>query len=195
MKKVVIVLDFDQTITDWNNTLTKSRADMLAKVLLHLIKKYKVKIYILTLANKAHVYGTVFFSKSELLSKLIVTIPIISIEKRKYIYMIDKSLLESTKEKNKMIYEITSSQQYKNLPEYIGAYKKTNNLFNISKKEQVTPTNIFFLDDNVYNIQFAQYYNFRTYIINNHPIYKTKCLFHRLKLITNILNRWTKKNQ
>lgn len=189
MSDALLVLDFDQTITGWNHILTKKRADTIANLLSKLTEEYNLSIYILTFANKAHVYKTVFLSNSDKLINIISTMSnrILSIEHRKYLYTINRKLSETVRDRNNMILRITHNISNKNILDYIGAYKKTNQLMILSKKEHIPPCNIFFLDDNEQNIKFASHYGFNAFLINNYQ--KHLSLHARLNMISNILKK------
>lgn len=169
-KKKFLVLDFDQTITSWKDALTKSSADKLAKILNDLMEKHNVHVIVLSMANKAHILTTVHLSKSKPLLRIFSQIPLVTVENRRKIFEIDRSFGESVKTKNEMIEKVMGKKNILNQdPDCIRAYKKTNYLLRLSREENVPRHDIYFLDDNHYNIHFASHYNFNTYQVVNKP--------------------------
>lgn len=193
MKKRLLVIDFDQTVTGWDDNLSKARADKLAKQLNLLHDRYNMDLVILTMANKSHVFNTIVESKSGGLVELMKIIQLISVENRRMIFQIDRSRNQSTRKKNDMVQAVTNSKLYNDNPDYIRAYKKTNELMNLCKQYDLPPQDVFFLDDNHYNIHFASFYGFRTFLVDNHPNSKRFELLNQLKSIEKMLSRSREK--
>lgn len=193
MKKKLLVIDFDQTITGWDDNLSKSRADRLAKQLRIMRDKFNMDIVILTMANKAHIFKTIVESKSADLVELMKNVRLITVENRRMIFQIDRSRNQSMNKKNKMVEAVTNSKLYNDNPDYIRAYKKTNELMGLCKEYHLEPHDVLFLDDNHYNIHFASFYGFRTFLVDNHPNSKRFQLLNQLKSIEKMLSRHREK--
>lgn len=183
--KTLIVLDFDGCITDTNDRLTRARADKIA----HLMSRFTdldVEFIILTMANYAHVMKTVKDSRSTHLHKIFSDIEIISVENRKYLTKMDLSRKESIQKRNKMIHTIISVDKdslIMNDDQLTHAYKKSNSLLRLARTHHVSHDNIFFLDDNLFNVKFAVEHGFRAFYVYNHKTLKTLNLLHLLEKI------------
>lgn len=165
--KYLLVLDFDNTITDWDDSLKKQRADKIARFLLDLVRRFNIDLILLSIANKAHIFSTVQHSNSYLLMEIIENIPLITEETRSIEPKLNFKREESTKNKNQMIMTILNDKSYTNNPEAIRAYKKTNSLQRLSRFHQIHPNSIYFLDDNPINILFAKFFGFNSHQVFN----------------------------
>jgi hypothetical protein len=189
MKNKLVVLDFDKTITNWDGTLKKRRADLLAKHLQGMWKKYSLKtIVILSMATKAHILQVVMESRSTSFLELVQKCRFITIENRSMVIEMDRGYSQSHTKKKNMIDVITNRSADTNSMHHIIAYKKANALILVSKYYKVQPHNIFYLDDNEINVLFAGYFGFRSFLVNNKPNHPELHLLQRLKTISNILD-------
>ena len=184
MKRYLLALDFDLTITV-NDRLNKTRADRLAKRIRKMKQSYPVEIFILSVANFSHILYTVMISGSSMLLKELAEMPVITNE-TDHLIQIDPSWHEDKKGRKAMIQKITHGHD-ENDYNKITAYKKTNYLLHKSKEENIPHSHIFFLDDNHYNIAFARYYGFQTWLVNNEK--KKEDLFQRLHIVEKLLKK------
>lgn len=168
--KSLLVLDFDNTITDWDGSLKKERADWIAKRLWKLQKKYKVGIVILSIANRAHILYKVRKSKSKLLQDLFNQLLLITEERHDFLNRLNAQRNENQRAKNRMLIKIFKDPHVVNMENlnHILAYKKTNSLKNLSYDFMLPPNKIYFLDDNPDNIKFASHFKFNTFLVNNY---------------------------
>lgn len=168
--KNLLVLDFDNTITDVDDSLSKKRADQIAKLLVDILSTTDTELILLSVANKAHIRSMVKKSKSFLLNFLIQNILLITEEDRGLVQKFDPLRNESEKKKNSMVMKVLNNPKFLNNQECSRAYKKTNSLLRLAKFHHLPKSKIFFLDDNIFNIKFAHHYGFTTFLIrNDHP--------------------------
>lgn len=186
MKKYLLVLDFDNTITDWDGSLGLKRGDKIAHLLLEFVRRFNIDPILLSIANKAHILSTVEQSQSKLLMEIIENIPLITEEFISSIPKLNRNREESVKKKNKMIMEVFGDPDLLNHPDAIRAYKKTNSLQRIAKLHNLSPKHIFFLDDNPYNILFAKSYGFNAHQVFNRS--KQQNIFSLLEKIEKKIN-------
>jgi FMN phosphatase YigB (HAD superfamily) len=183
--KTLVVLDFDGCITDTHDRLTRSRADNIARMM----NKYRdldTEFIILTMANHAHVMKTVKDSHSTHLYEIFSHLEIISIENRKYLTEMDLTRKESIQKRNKMVHTIIPGNMdplIMNDDQLTHAYKKSNSLLHLAHTHHISHDNIFFLDDNLFNIKFAVEHGFRAFYVYNHKTIKTLNLLHLLEKI------------
>lgn len=190
MKRYLLALDFDLTITV-KDRLNKSRATRLARTLRRLKQRYDLDVFILSVANFSHILYTVMNSKSTELLKELAEMTVITNE-TDHLIQIDPRWHEDKKGRKAMIQKITHGHDENDYNKII-AYKKTNYLLYKSKEEKVPHSHIFFLDDNQYNIAFARYYGFQTFMVNNQI--RSEDLFERLKLVENLLKKEKSNNK
>ena len=166
----VLCIDWDLVVTDWDGTLSKERANEIAKRLV-LFQKLGFKIYVVSLANVAHIENMTEKSGSETFIKILNQVEKKTIEKREYLLQIDQSLGESITAMRRMIRHVMRLRDTSTpfLPEWIYGYKKSNVMKKIIKDLKLQPRDLIFLDDNVFNVLFARHNGFRGYLINNHP--------------------------
>lgn len=168
--RTLVVLDFDGCVTCADDTLTLSRAEKLASMI-DKFSDLKTRFIILTMANTAHVFDTVRRSRSARLLKIFESIDIISIDDRRFLNRMDKTRGETPGEKNRMISEIMTRNDHTsfrvNDDELVYAYKKSRSLMNLARLYSVENDNIYFLDDNLFNIKFAVENGFRAFLVHN----------------------------
>lgn len=184
MKRYLLALDFDLTITV-KDRLNKTRADRIARKIRKLKRLYPIEIFILSVANFSHILYTVMTSGSTKLLKELAEMNVITNE-TDHLIKIDPKWHEDKKSRKAMIEKITHGHDENDYNKII-AYKKTNYLLHKSKEEGIPHSHIFFLDDNQYNIAFARYYGFHTFIVNNQI--RSADLLERLKLVENLLKK------
>jgi FMN phosphatase YigB (HAD superfamily) len=184
----LFVFDFDGCITDWNDELSTHRADRLAYAMNQLLRFGKIEI--VSLANRAHIRAIVKQSESQDLIKIFNDIRWSqwnTIEKRNNRADINPSRKESVKKQNAMILNVMKSDQWLMDMDCIMAYKKANALLILSKQYHLRPDQIYFFDDNKYNIIFARHNGFNAEWINNHPAMYEFNLRARLLQVKKIL--------
>jgi hypothetical protein len=165
--KYILVLDFDRTITDYDDKLTKTRADKIAKTIYKLLKNHPMKLVLLSLANKAHIMFTVKESNSKLLEAMLDNTLLITEENRTIFQKLNPFRQEKQMDKKNTILQVMKQPKFVEDEDAIRAYKKTNSLKRLSKFNKIPPQNFFFLDDNLYNIKFAKHYGFTSYRVAN----------------------------
>ena len=167
-----LCLDWDLVITNWDETLSKKRADEIAARLLKL-KSMGFKIYVVSLANQAHIKKMTIESKSEAFQEIFLAEDVIklSIDDRRHLVQMNHKRGESLPAMRKMIASVmgATSLETSLLPDWIYGYKKSHALEDVRNRMKIPPSDIVFLDDNIYNVLFARHMGFRGYLINNHP--------------------------
>lgn len=181
VEKYLLAIDFDMTMTV-THRMSRSWGDRIAKKLKRLKELYPIEIFILSMANMAHIFHTILMSgSSQLLLVLMDTLMITN--ESKNIARINYDWGEDKKTMNKMIRTIIHTDDNNNNQnlDYIIAYKKTNFLIKKSKEEDIPHYHVFFLDDNSCNIRFAHYYGFNAIHVDNHD--KQNNIFQQLDRI------------
>lgn len=173
----LLVLDFDRTITDWDDQLSKTRADKIAKILKRILKKYPVKLVLLSWANRSHILYVVAQSKSVSLMKLIKDNLMLTEENQNILYKFFKNMnpfhRKTQRQKTNIILQVMKDPKYTNDQSCLRASKKTVSLKWLSSTHQIPPENIFFLDDNWHNVRFAKHFGFVSYRVLNEKSSKT----------------------
>lgn len=180
----LFIFDFDGCITDWNDNLSFERAERIAGLMAFFLQNGFIEI--ISLANLSHIHLTVKQSKSKQLIQIFNNIPWTewnTIEDRAHLFHINPSRKESITEQHKMIFNVMKSKKWFDDLECIRAYKKSNALFYISKKYNISPDHVFFFDDNMFNIIFARSNGFKAFFVNNHPVMSELNLSSHLKAL------------
>lgn len=184
LRKYVLVLDFDDTVT-FKDHISKSWGDRLAGKLRHIQKTYPIEIYLLSMANISHIIHTLLLSGSVDLLVFFLNVSMIANELTD-IQKINYNWGEKMKSRKEMIKKVTHTQDFHNI-KHIIAYKKVNYMINHSKLENVPHSHVFFLDDNPDNIHFASYYGFNAFKVDNSKPKTT--IFDRLDQIDKQLQK------
>lgn len=177
-KKYILAIDFDGTMTS-KDRISKSWGDRLAKKLTHLKKTYPLYMYVLSVANIAHIMSIVIMSGSVELLMTFLHMPLVTNELPD-IQRVNHNWGENLRSRKQMIRKLTHKEDYTNIG-YIIAYKKINYMIRQSKLDNVPHSHVFFLDDNHDNIHFATYYGFRALAVDNSK--KDTNIFDRLDLV------------
>lgn len=183
--KRLLIIDFDNTITDWNDRLGKKRADAIATKILFLKHRYHMEPMILSVANRAHIFGTIQDSGSKKLFHLMEMIPMITEEYRGLFQKLIPFRGETKADKDRVIMSVLKDKKFLNNQDCIRAYKKVNSLCRISRVYHIKPSDMFFLDDNWFNIKFATHFGFRALLVDNKK--EDFTIFQRFHEIKNIL--------
>ena len=184
--KRLLIIDFDNTITDWNDRLGKKRADEIADKILFFKHRHHMEPMILSVANRAHIFGTIQESGSKKLFHLMEMIPMITEEYRGLFQKLVPFRGETKSDKDRVIMNVLNDKKFLNNQECIRAYKKVNSLCRISRIYNIKPSNMFFLDDNFFNIKFAKHFGFRSFLVDNKK--KDFTIFQRFNEIKKILD-------
>ena len=156
--RFILALDFDETLTNQDQTITKTWGDRLAKAIQRLQRKCpSLDVCILSAATTDHIRHVVAVSGSNELVAVLRSLVIIA--------NLSKNMFYIQTGHNPFIEQLILL----NL-EWMIAYKKTNYLIRKSTETGIPYSHIFLLDDNRHNIRFAKYYGFQTMRVNNqHP--------------------------
>lgn len=184
VEKYLLAIDFDLTMTV-NDHMSKSWGDRLAQRLKHLSGKYPLEIFILSAANIAHIYQTIVLSGSPQLLLATLDMTMITNEAPD-ITSIDHSWGETRKKRENMIKKITNTENYQDVS-LIVASKKTNYLIRRSNEEDIPHSHVFLLDDNSYNVRFANYHGFKAFQVDNNS--KTDNIFKRLRQMEEMMRK------
>lgn len=175
--RFLLALDFDATITI-DDHIPKVWGDRLAKKIRQMQSRFPMlDIFILSAANKAHIFQTTSMSGSTGLLLTLMDIPMITNEINP-ISRINHDWKENSRTRKQMIEKLTHIPYVRNNIEFIVAYKKTNYLIYMSTQMNIPHSHVYLLDDNPSNIHFASYHGFHALSINNHDKYYN--IFKRL---------------
>lgn len=169
---VLLVLDWDETITSMMG-LSQERSDTIA-IKLKMLKPYCILI-ILSLATRAWIDSNIEKSQSKLLNQVLKNVIMITEDERhpkdnnRIWPLINKERGESQRDMAAMILAVTRDPKNRTDEACIYAYKKTNSLIRLSNEYKIPHDQIYFLDNNKENIEFALANGFQAFLVNNNP--------------------------
>ena len=172
-KKRLLVIDWDETISNHQMNLCQETANRLATKL-KMLKRY-CTIVIVSLATKSWIKANIESSQSTLLKHVLKDVLIITEDSRhphdqnRIWPLINKERGESKRAMDAMILSVTKDENNLIEDTYRYAYKKTNSLIRLSAEYGVPHDEVYFLDNNKENIDFARASGFHAFLVNNDP--------------------------
>ena len=168
LPQCMVFIDWDGTMTDHEQKLSKERADRLA-VKIKMMKRHCI-VKILTLATSGWVQTSTEESGSKELVRVLKDVEVIAEDIR---HPQDQNRLVLNRERAESASRVKLMAKKIRRPlgqdQALFAYKKTNTLLRMSKEYQMDPRHMYLLDDSEDNVEFAILHDFQAFLVNNDP--------------------------